>query len=638
MSGICGLFNLDQAPVAESDVRAMCSMLEQRGPDGTNRWHDGSIGLAHTLLATTLELQFEKQPFTHAETACVITADLRLDNRDCLLSSLAPDRRPETIGDAELVLLAYLAWGEACPSQLLGDFAFAIWDPRQQRLFCARDHFGMRPLYYHHQPGRHFIFASDARAVTVLPRVPYQLNDGRIVDSLVPGLEWIDYTSTFFEGIYRLPPGHKATITLTDMRVVEYWRPQPGPELNFASDDEYRQGFLEVFTDAVESRLWTASGAAGSMLSGGMDSGSIVAVASKILKNQGCEPLETFSIASRGDWDEISNTACEETVAIKAQMLMQPISATLVYSDTLEPNFEEFVSGNEEPFDGEFAFMQAIFRAAKQRGRKVLLDGGSGDVVLLAGSYIARLLKQGKFQLAMAEISAECKYWQDSSFARSFARYSAAAFAPDFIRQMLSEPRRRMSDRRYLQNSLVSRDALARVDIEERFERLRRTFDTKTTDYAQECCNIIRPNIVAGRERYARVASSLGMETRDPFIDKRVVEYTSRLPGRFRQRNGRPKVILQDVMEKNLPREVLWSHRKPHLGWMFSTSLTNIAVARGELSLKKLTKDLADYVDSVTLARAWKDFQTTGDSEKVYTAFVVAQWLAETSKRPASLG
>ena len=96
MSGICRLFNLDQAPVAESELRAMRAMLEKRGPQGSRDWHEGSVGLAHTLLATTPELQFEKQPFTHLETASVITADVRLDNRDELISALAPNRSPDS--------------------------------------------------------------------------------------------------------------------------------------------------------------------------------------------------------------------------------------------------------------------------------------------------------------------------------------------------------------------------------------------------------------------------------------------------------------------------------------------------------------------------------------------------------------
>jgi asparagine synthase (glutamine-hydrolysing) len=163
--------------------------------------------------------------------------------------------RDESIGDAELIIAAYLAWGDDCPKRLLGDFAFALWDVRRQKLFCARDHFGMRPFYYHHAAGQRFLFASDARAMLVSPRVPYRINQGRIADFLVPQLEWIDYTSTFFEDVYRLPPGHTAIVTPDTLAIEEYWKPTPGPDLGRMSDADYRDGFLEVFTHATESRL-----------------------------------------------------------------------------------------------------------------------------------------------------------------------------------------------------------------------------------------------------------------------------------------------------------------------------------------------------------------------------------------------
>ena len=388
MSGICGLFNLDQAPVAENDVQSMSVVLEQRGPDGTNRWHDGQIGLAHTLLATTPELQFEKQPFTHAETGCVITADIRLDNRDDLLSSLATDRRPETIGDAELVLLAYLTWDEACLDRLLGDFAFAIWDPRQQRLFCGRDHFGMRPLYYHHAPGRRFVFASSTRAILVLPQVPYRMNEGRIADVLVPQLEWVDYTSTFFDEVYRLPPGHKAVVTPSALHISEYWRPAPGPDPGPMSDDDYRQGFLEVFTRAVESRLRAPTGTVGSMLSGGMDSGSVVAVAKGILHDRGEGPLPTYSAVS-GLYDSSAPIDCPESSAIYATTALPMIRPNLIEPGTADQNADMMLSGYDEPFDTSFMFLKLLYRTASDQGVRVILDGGAGD---FAGNPVMRFV------------------------------------------------------------------------------------------------------------------------------------------------------------------------------------------------------------------------------------------------------
>jgi asparagine synthase (glutamine-hydrolysing) len=269
MSGICGLFNLDDRPVSEPELAAMTAMLKKRGPDATRLWHNGPIGMGHTLLATTPELLFERQPYEHTETGYVITADVRLDNREELIAALTPGREPGSIGDAELILTAYLNWGEACLDRLLGDFAFALWDPRIKKLFCARDHSGMRQLYYHYTQAKRFVFATDARAILVLPQVPYRINEGRVADFLVGELEWIDYTSTFFEEVFRLPPGHKATISPAGLSVSEYWRPAPVPDFESWTDREYKEGFLEVFTQAVDARLRVPAGAVGSMLSGG---------------------------------------------------------------------------------------------------------------------------------------------------------------------------------------------------------------------------------------------------------------------------------------------------------------------------------------------------------------------------------
>ncbi len=631
MSGICGQFNLDNAPVAAADLRAMTSMLEKRGPERTGLWLDGSTSLGHTLLATTPELVFERQPFTHRETGCVITADVRLDNRDELLDALGLSDRSKSVGDAELILLAYLAWGEKCLDRLLGDFAFAIWDPRHRKLFCARDHFGMRPFYYHHAPGKHFLFASDARAILVLPQVPYRINEGRVADFLVPELQWIDYTSTFFEDIYRLPPGHRATVTPAGINVVEYWKPEPGPELHCKSDEEYRQGFLEVFTRAVAARLRTPSGNVGSMLSGGMDSGSVVAVAQEILSVNGGS-LQTFSAVRRRD---DGDTDCAESRAIYAAVTVPSISPTLIHPEALENNVEQLLSGIEEPFDGEFMFLKAIYRAAHDQGIRVVLDGGAGDVVLSEGSYIVRLIRQGNFKLAMTEIAAENRFWKGGSFASGLIRYGRATIVPEAVKKRLRGLRYRNNVKGYLESSLISGDLAARVGIEDRFELMRQTFGNGwTPDYATERSNAIRPNVTAGRERYARIAAAAGVEASDPFMDKRVVDYCSRLPGRFRLRDGWPKMILRELMADKLPDEVLWCRGKPHLGSLFNDIVTKVASRRGDLNKTRLRGALKDYVDSAGLASAWQTFHKSGDAEQVHSAYVLSVWLQESAKRP----
>jgi asparagine synthase (glutamine-hydrolysing) len=442
MSGICGYFSLDNRPVVDRELEAMTSMLECRGPERTGRWLGGRLGLGHTLLATTPELQIERQPLEHRETGCVITADVRLDNRDELFDLLAI--RDAAIGDAGLILAAYLEWGEGCLDHLLGDFAFVVWDPRDQALFCARDHFGMRPLYYHHAPRQRFVFASDARAILALPQVPYRINAGRIADFLVEQLEWIDYTSTFFDAVLRLPPGHKAVVTPAEIKISEYWAPAPGAELEPMSDEDYGQGFLEVFTKAVDARLRAPSGYIGSMLSGGVDSGSVVAVASDILQARGEAPLSTYSATKHDHAD------CAESRAINAAITLPGIAPSLIYPENMQDDTAKLIAGNEEPFDARLLILKAIYSRAHQDGRRVLLDGAGGDVVFGEGSYIVRLMRNGHFRTALEEIGGEARFWGDESFFPGLLRYSARAFIPDSLQAVLRQLRRgRRVERRH---------------------------------------------------------------------------------------------------------------------------------------------------------------------------------------------
>ena len=288
--------------------KAMTALLERRGPDGSHHLLDGPAALGHTLLATTPEALHEVLPLTDAASGCSITADVRLDNREELLPALGLAEEARVIGDGELMLRAYLLWGEACLEHLLGDFAFAIWDPRSQRLFAARDQMGLRQLIHCHVPGELFAFATEPEAILALPDVPRRINEARIADYL-DDLEAADFTSTFYEGLYRLPPAHCLTVDASGLQIRRYWALQPVTELQLDSDEAYAAAFLMVFTKAVRSRLRCA-GPVGSMLSGGMDSGSVVAVATRLLQAEGRGPLQTFSAVGPDP------QACKETLAI----------------------------------------------------------------------------------------------------------------------------------------------------------------------------------------------------------------------------------------------------------------------------------------------------------------------------------
>jgi asparagine synthase (glutamine-hydrolysing) len=235
MSGICGVVTFGSARSDGSEIEALLEPLKRRGPDGGNIWLGEGVALGHTLLATTPESLVEKLPLHHTVSGCAITADVRLDNREELLAKLGEKAGGRVVGDGELILLSYLKWAEDCVDHFLGDFAFAIWDARRRRLFCARDQMGMRQLAYFHRPGSPFVFATEPAAVLRHPSVPAGLNIDRIADFL-DDLEAFDLSSTFWSAVSRLPPAHSLTLDGETLRLRKYWQPRTPSPLLLKSD------------------------------------------------------------------------------------------------------------------------------------------------------------------------------------------------------------------------------------------------------------------------------------------------------------------------------------------------------------------------------------------------------------------
>jgi asparagine synthase (glutamine-hydrolysing) len=172
MSGIVGIVHFDGAPVDRHLLGQMTASMAFRGPDTQEIWIDGHVGFGHTLLKTTDESEHERQPFTLYGKVWIV-ADARVDARRELVPQLRANGHEDLSPDAtdvELILRAYQTWGENCVEHLLGDFAFAIWDGSKQRLFCARDHLGVKPFFYAHL-GQKLIFSNTLDCIRQHPAV-----------------------------------------------------------------------------------------------------------------------------------------------------------------------------------------------------------------------------------------------------------------------------------------------------------------------------------------------------------------------------------------------------------------------------------------------------------------------------------
>ena len=283
MSGIVGIVRRDGAPAEQGLLRELTDFLSFRGPDASGVWCDGPIGFGHSMLQTSRDSSDEPQPAS-LDGRFWITADARIDCREELANALraAGSKCGTSTCDSALILRAFAIWGEDCVQHLRGDFAFAIWDAAQKSLFCARDHFGIKPFYYAEREDV-LIFSNTLNCLRLHPSVSNELNEAAIADFLMFGLNY-DLATTTFRDIRRLPAAHFLWMSPTGIRVQRYWSPPTNGRIRYAKAADYVEHFQSILRAAVADRLRTDR--AGILLSGGLDSGAVAAMAHDLSQRQ----------------------------------------------------------------------------------------------------------------------------------------------------------------------------------------------------------------------------------------------------------------------------------------------------------------------------------------------------------------
>lgn len=298
MSGFVGILNLDGKPIDSPLLADMTRYMAFRGPDAQHTWYDDHVGMGHALLCTAFESQHEQQPCS-LNGQVRIVADARVDGRRELVGKLRASGREVSLvlPDVELILHAYHIWGMDCLAHLIGDFAFAIWDPPRHRLFCARDQFGVVPFFYARLANT-FIVSNTLNCIRMHPDYAKELNDQALADSILfTGNR--EFDTTFFKGIYKLPPAHSLILEDGTVHTQRYWNlPERGEYIRYKQPEEYVENFGVLFRQAVSDRLRTDRLA--TELTGGMDTTSIAVTAHKQLSEQSKQAgLKAFTIAFR---------------------------------------------------------------------------------------------------------------------------------------------------------------------------------------------------------------------------------------------------------------------------------------------------------------------------------------------------
>jgi asparagine synthase (glutamine-hydrolysing) len=291
MSGFITIVHRDQQLVDPSVLQRMVSAIHHRGPDRQSAWHNHHVGMGHLLLATTRHATGEVMPAERDSGRLLITGDLRLDDREELWRDLSHTEcfDPDT-PDSCLILESYERWGADCPSHLLGDFAFVIWDSRAQQIFAARDPFGIKPFYYHYSE-KLFAAASEIKALLAIETIGQNLDETWLADYLA--VLDLDGETTIYKDIKCLLPATRMIVNRHGMTQSRYWDLDSERELHFKSDREYLDAFRELFFKAVDRRL-RSNYPVGAYLSGGLDSSSIVCVARNLMRRRGEDHLQTI--------------------------------------------------------------------------------------------------------------------------------------------------------------------------------------------------------------------------------------------------------------------------------------------------------------------------------------------------------
>ena len=646
MSAIVGIYYTCGRLVKEQQLTKMTDILAHRGDDGVGVWCDRHVGLGHRLLCTTPESLLERLPLVDSTGNFAITADARIDNRQELIPLLEFDISIGEITDSQIILAAYQKWGDKCPEKLLGDFAFAIWDKRQQELFCARDHFGVKPFYYHLSP-EIFIFATEIKAIFTESSISCQINEARIADYLSSMFHDLQMTS--YEQILRLPAASWMKINADGKEIKTYWALDPEREIKLDNDEAYAAKFKEIFTEAVRCRLRSAYDL-GFTLSGGLDSSSITCTARKIAKNYSVPALHTFSAI----FDELD---CDERKYIDPILEQGELKPHFVNSDKINPfdNLERALWHQDEAFFApNWSMTWALYERAQRVGVRIILNGYDGDNTVSQGyGYLSELAIAGRW-LSLAIQTKELAKTLNFSFPKwywsYFKEYGIKPLKNKYSpRKLIKKIKLRLlkpqssnsaSSQAYKSNSILNSKFAARINFTERQQSYRQTVGHMGHDERQRhYLNLTGGLMPFGLEVMDKSMAAFGIEPRYVFCDKRLLEFCLALPPEQKLNLGYGRIVMRRAMEDIVPPRVQWRREKTDFTPNFIRGLKcwqqedwDKFIAENQVLLQK-------YIDLPTFNQMKQKFidpQQEEDRQEARTLWLIISlisWLNQTDKK-----
>lgn len=559
MSGIYGIYQYDGAPVPLPSLERMRAAMACYGPHGGGCKTDGTVGLGHLLLEINPEDAFESQPV--AGTRGLMVGAIRLDNRAALLEELSLSASEASrLSDGHLASLAFDRWGEELCSHLQGDWALAAWDARLRRLFLARDACGRSTLYFFE--GKGFIaFASSLKALLALPGVDKEPDWLRLAQVLVSWQH--DAELTAYKGFRRLVWAHAMTVAPDGRsRTWRHWSHQGRDLLNYRRDEEYVEAFLEHYTRAVQSCLRTQKPVAAE-LSGGRDSGSVVALAAPLLASEGRGLTAYTSVPSfppdganasqlGNEWEMAHATAA----MAGANVQHLPIDAS---SHGVLQGIEDLLDIHEGPSHAvcNYYWLLAILEAASRSGAGVLLTGQMGNATVSwagNGSTLLALLQGCPATALRMFLHSEPNPW---------LTLKRQVLKPLLMPGIQAYRRfRKPPISVWKQYSALNPHAASELNIDGRMRAAGHdpTFSSSPMEDLRPL--FFQPDFGIGAGIGVEMAARYSLSYLDPTANRSLVEFLLRVPDDQFYRRGEGSFLLKRAFRNRMPEPVLYVQRK----------------------------------------------------------------------------
>jgi asparagine synthase (glutamine-hydrolysing) len=548
MSGFVLIYQRDGTPVEAATLGHMMASLKHRGPDGHQLSCHEAVALGHHHFWTTPEEVGECQPLWTTDRRFGLVFDGRLDNRDELLRAMRmeePGLRQSS--DAAIILRAYEQWAEESIARLLGPFALAIYDTVRQRVVCARDPLGDRSLCYYLDECL-LLVASEEQALLAHPAVPGELDETTLayffaVRAPIDG-------RTFFEGVHELLPAHNLIVTRDTVQNRRYWAVNPEARLDYRSDTDYGDRFRELLDRSVR-RCLRAVGRPAIMMSGGLDSTSIAALAARQLAaSTGPNRLCTIS------WVFDNFPDCDERNYMDPLIARYNFKAIRVNGDGDWPFRDPFPSGAYNasyPYVDPYHLLKfRLYKAARTNHVRVLLTGVAGDELYTgAENWLLDLLLEHRFIEAGNELLRASRNFGLANVLTSQSLRRVAGRLFDSVpgaRRHLRTRNKRKPDK------LVWLTPYARRHLPEIEEAPASATLGRRPDQHWSILGMY--GVLTATIGFSQ-AAQFDIETRQPYRDRQLVEFMLAIPAHQLYKRQCHKYILRNAMTNLLPANIL---------------------------------------------------------------------------------